>query len=277
MSLPPSRLAWAQDKQPGKEHVLLPNFVRKFGFAQKESANRAFLKLINSNNLRQSRRTNLRKLFKESRRNVEEAFWSEYILGITTKITTKQTAAAVQKSGAKQAQRFIDGLDNNEQPEEYVVDPDDNESDKGEKEETVRSSDNDGNGYTTTDFYEPDDLSHLDRLGGQADNGQAADEDSDADGEDNVAKALKCDSEVVFQKTLIMSSPQLTMSSPVHSFMIDCDDKGLATKFTASEWREVCEEWPETMISTEFSKYIEPFADVDTLTGVKEALCARPE
>ena len=49
MNVPANHLAWAQDKTLGKEHVLLPNFVRKFGFADKDSANGAFLKLINSN------------------------------------------------------------------------------------------------------------------------------------------------------------------------------------------------------------------------------------
>ncbi|GJJ79230.1 hypothetical protein EMPS_11590 [Entomortierella parvispora] len=65
--------------------------------------------------------------------------------------------------------------------------------------------------------------------------------------------------------------------NPVHSFMIDCDDKWLASKFAAEEWKEICEGWPEATISAGTSGYIESFADVDTLVGLEKALCVRPE
>ncbi|KAF9116801.1 hypothetical protein BGX27_010418 [Mortierella sp. AM989] len=39
---------------------------------------------------------------------IEETFWADYILKVTTEITTKQTAAAAQKAGAKQAE--VDGI-----------------------------------------------------------------------------------------------------------------------------------------------------------------------
>lgn len=59
--------------------------------------------------------------------------------------------------------------------------------------------------------------------------------------------------------------------------MVDCDDKWLARQFAAEEWTEICEGWPEVPISAEMSAYIESFADVDTLAGLKNSLSVRPE
>ncbi|KAG0195455.1 hypothetical protein BGX28_001335, partial [Mortierella sp. GBA30] len=132
MSVPSCHIDWALEKKAGKEHVLLPNFVRKFEFTDKDSANRAFSALIGSNNLRQSRRLNLQRLFTEFQQNLEESFWTDHTLKISTNITTKQTATAVQKSGTKQAQveyqRFIARLDKDASFEEYKDDPDDDAS-----------------------------------------------------------------------------------------------------------------------------------------------------
>ncbi|KAF9537745.1 hypothetical protein EC957_007712 [Mortierella hygrophila] len=92
----------------------------------------AFLMLIGSNNLRQSRRELLQRLFTEFRQNLEESFWSDHTLKISTRITTKQTAIAVQKSGTKQAQveyqRFITCLEKDALSEEHEDDPDDNKN-----------------------------------------------------------------------------------------------------------------------------------------------------
>lgn len=139
MSVPGSHLDWAQEKKAGEEHVLLPNFVRrKFGFTDKDSANMAFLMLIGSNNLRQSRRELLQRLFTEFQQNLEESFWSDHTLKISTRITTKQTAIAVQKSGTKQAQveyqRFITCLEKDALSEEHEDDPDDNKNCSGHED-----------------------------------------------------------------------------------------------------------------------------------------------
>ncbi|KAF9279868.1 hypothetical protein BGZ74_002727 [Mortierella antarctica] len=59
-----------------------------------------------------------------------------------------------------------------------------------QEEEEIKDDDDNGIGYLTADLYESDDLSHLDRLGGQLDDDQVADENSDDDREDAVAKGV---------------------------------------------------------------------------------------
>lgn len=109
MNVPSSHLVRAQEKKAGKEHVLLPNFVRKFGF-DKDSKIGLFLMLIGSNNLRQSLRVHLQQLFTEFQQYLEESFWSDHSLKISTSISTKQADATVQTSGSKQAQMEYQGF-----------------------------------------------------------------------------------------------------------------------------------------------------------------------
>ncbi|KAF9343955.1 hypothetical protein BGX34_006191, partial [Mortierella sp. NVP85] len=121
MSVPPSYIAWANDKKEGKEHVLLPNFVRKFRFTDKDT------RIIFEKVAEPISGTCFQK-------NLEESFWAGYTLKVNTKITTKQTATAVQKSGAKLAeweyQRYAAHLDEDTLSEQYEDDPDDCVSDK---------------------------------------------------------------------------------------------------------------------------------------------------
>ncbi|KAF9367259.1 hypothetical protein BGX21_007638, partial [Mortierella sp. AD011] len=49
-------LEWANDKKPRKAHVSFPNFVKMFDLTDKETAIEAFLSLISSSVLRETRR-----------------------------------------------------------------------------------------------------------------------------------------------------------------------------------------------------------------------------
>ncbi|KAF8950076.1 hypothetical protein BGZ52_003808, partial [Haplosporangium bisporale] len=59
-----------------------------------------------------------------------------------------------------------------------------------QEEEEIKDDNENGIGYSTADLYESDDLSHLDRLVGQLDDDQVANENSDDDREGAVAKGV---------------------------------------------------------------------------------------
>lgn len=112
MSVLSRHILWASGKKPGKEHVKLPNFVRRFGYTNKDSANHDFLQLISSPHLRKRRRILLHNLYMHFKDNLEEAFWLNHTLKASTRNTAKQTAIAVQNVGALLARREYQSFTN---------------------------------------------------------------------------------------------------------------------------------------------------------------------
>ncbi|KAG0357278.1 hypothetical protein BG005_003765 [Podila minutissima] len=114
-----------------------------------------------------------------------------------------------------------------------------------QEEEEIEDDDDDGIGYSMADLYESDDLLHLDRLGEQLHDDRVTDENSDDDREGDVVNGAD------------------DRENPL------CSRKKRKTM--------KCRGWPEVPISAEMSAYIESFADVDTLAGLKNSLSVRPE
>lgn len=110
MSVPSAHISWALEKKPGKEHVILQNFVKRFKYTNKDSANNDFLQLLGIPQLQNRRRTLLQNLHKHFVDNLEERFWLNHTLSASTKNTTKKTATAVQNVGAILAEKEYQGL-----------------------------------------------------------------------------------------------------------------------------------------------------------------------
>ncbi|KAG0247572.1 hypothetical protein BG011_001271, partial [Mortierella polycephala] len=66
--------------------------------------------------------------------------------------------------------------------------------------------------------------------------------------------------------------------SPLHSFMVDIDDRWLKKKFEEEDWREICSKWPKVSDLPESVKdYIQTFEEITDLEGMSDALRIRPE
>ncbi|KAG0352049.1 hypothetical protein BGZ54_002983, partial [Gamsiella multidivaricata] len=103
-------LNWACNKERKKEHASSPNFVKKFDFTDKESANEAYLSFISSHRIRENRRRELHEAYKVFRERNEDIFWERRALEIADRrllinsaIVAKKTAAMAQKASIKEA------------------------------------------------------------------------------------------------------------------------------------------------------------------------------
>ncbi|KAG0013175.1 hypothetical protein BGZ82_002275 [Podila clonocystis] len=179
-----------------------------------------------------------------------------------------------------------------------------------EDDEDVEDYDADDTGYSSTDLYEPDDLSHLTQLGDQEEEDQAESQESDSEVDSATIardlpvkklKTVKCrpfdvPSKKSFQRRFeslgskwILSTSTVVEDklyeiglasefySPIHSFMVDCDDAQVARNFTELEWNEICGEWPTTQIPAKTVDYVESFSDVESLQNLEELLKQRPK
>ncbi|KAG0041367.1 hypothetical protein BGZ83_001892 [Gryganskiella cystojenkinii] len=133
---------WLFNKQPKKEHVSLQNFVIKFGFTDQKSTNEAYLLLIISPRIRESRRTRLQDAFKLFKQRNETKFWesrnlktADHRLLVNSATIAKKTGIIIQETGFQEAssglKRYASELLDVE-PLEVNDDPDDeSELDEG--------------------------------------------------------------------------------------------------------------------------------------------------
>ncbi|KAG0308019.1 hypothetical protein BGZ99_001302, partial [Dissophora globulifera] len=103
MSVPPEHLRWALDKAPGQEHVLFPNFVRRFDLNDRQSAENQFELLLNSSSIRIQRRQTIKKAFRDFQLHRQVKFWAERKLKLKTTVTALQAGVVTHDMGIKQA------------------------------------------------------------------------------------------------------------------------------------------------------------------------------
>ncbi|KAG0011249.1 hypothetical protein BGZ80_000825 [Entomortierella chlamydospora] len=131
-------LNWACNKAHKKEHVSFSNFVKKFDITDKESANEAYLSLINSDHIRENRRKRLGDAYRVFRERNEDIFWERRALKIADRrllinsaIVAKKTAIMNQKAGVKETssgfRRYQSDLEAIYDSDE-VIDDDESES-----------------------------------------------------------------------------------------------------------------------------------------------------
>lgn len=82
---------WAMTKQKGKEHVTLANFVHKFGYTNQNSANSAYLALVENSQIESRRSERLLDAFREFTDNSSELFWSEIESKIDTVLSSRKS------------------------------------------------------------------------------------------------------------------------------------------------------------------------------------------
>ncbi|KAK3823340.1 MAG: hypothetical protein J3Q66DRAFT_397809 [Benniella sp.] len=95
-----------------KEHVSLPDFVKKFDITDRDKANEAFLTLISCTHLRESRRNQLQAAFKLSRERNENTFRERRALRVTDKsLMTSSADVAKEAAVIAQNSKIIDCSD----------------------------------------------------------------------------------------------------------------------------------------------------------------------
>ena len=99
---------WALNKQKGEEHVTLPNFVRKFGYTNQDSAYSAYSVLIGNSQMESRRKERLQKAFKEFRDNSEAMFWSEVESMVDTTLSSRKSGMITRAAGLRQAAQDYD-------------------------------------------------------------------------------------------------------------------------------------------------------------------------
>ncbi|KAG0211628.1 hypothetical protein BGX31_001640, partial [Mortierella sp. GBA43] len=114
-----------------------------------DSANSAFLALINSPEIRKSRRIKLCRAFEDFQKNREEVFWTQRAIQVSTEVTTNEVVA-VQRTGGKKAQleyqREGAGLGTFSAVDELIGDSDNTGSDTGSAGEGPSCSSNEPHG-----------------------------------------------------------------------------------------------------------------------------------
>ncbi|KAF9417759.1 hypothetical protein BGZ94_009868 [Podila epigama] len=144
-------LAWATDKEHEKEHVSFSNFVKKFDITDKKSANEAFLSLISSPRLRETRRKRLQDAYKKFRERHEDIFWERRALKVADRrllincaTIAKETAVIAQKASIKETssgfRRYQSNSKTIEDSDDEVIDDDVTDS-EGEAETNANSAD----------------------------------------------------------------------------------------------------------------------------------------
>ncbi|KAG0229625.1 hypothetical protein BGW41_002926 [Actinomortierella wolfii] len=101
---------WALRKKKGEEHVTLPNFVRKFGFTNRESAYSAYGVLINDSQIDAQRSKRLQDAFNTFKSNAETLFWSAIESRIDTTLTSRKAGMITRAAGIQQAALDYDNL-----------------------------------------------------------------------------------------------------------------------------------------------------------------------
>ncbi|KAF9112814.1 hypothetical protein BGX27_002742 [Mortierella sp. AM989] len=130
---------WALKKKPNKEHVTFVNFVKKFGFTNKKSANEAYLSLINSKHIRQKRQKKLHGAYMAFQERSEDSFWTgraleiaDRMLLVNSAIVAKKTGVIVQDAGFREAKSGLRRYPNNTESDfeslEVIDDSDDSTS-----------------------------------------------------------------------------------------------------------------------------------------------------
>ena len=94
---------WALKKKIGEEHVTLPNFVRKFGYTNRESAYSAYRALIDDSQIDTRRSKRLREAFKGFKDNAEVMFWSAMESRLDTTLTSRKAGMVTRAAGIRQA------------------------------------------------------------------------------------------------------------------------------------------------------------------------------
>ncbi|KAG0006576.1 hypothetical protein BGZ65_006434 [Modicella reniformis] len=143
-----SFLTWALNKVPKKEHVTFTNFVKKFGFTTKESANEAYITLINSTNICQRRQMKLHESYKLFLERQEDGFWADrtlkttdHMLLVNSAVIAKKAGTMIQEAGLLEANsglgRYLSDLKTEDESLEVLDDTDDSESEATETGGTV--------------------------------------------------------------------------------------------------------------------------------------------
>ncbi|KAF9944885.1 hypothetical protein BGZ65_011464, partial [Modicella reniformis] len=99
-----SQIQWVLANVETEEQVTFTTFVKRFRFSDKQSATEAYLSLINSSQIRQSRREKLREAFVFFQKNHEEDFWANRALQLNSQTSSKKAAVFVQNVGLRQAE-----------------------------------------------------------------------------------------------------------------------------------------------------------------------------
>ncbi|KAF9089060.1 hypothetical protein BGX27_002570 [Mortierella sp. AM989] len=145
MSASSAHLRWALEKKRGKEHVFLPNFVRRFGLSDRVSATREFESLLNLNNIRSRRRKKIAKAFEYFQDHHQEQFWAERALEVNTEVTIKRTGAIMQDAGVNEVKMACERYFSNNEGRSLEMDlEDDSESESGSESESESESEEEG-------------------------------------------------------------------------------------------------------------------------------------
>ncbi|KAF9415975.1 hypothetical protein BGZ76_004726, partial [Entomortierella beljakovae] len=178
------------------------------------------------------------------------------------------------------------------------------------EDEDVEEYNADDTGYSSSDLYEEDDLSHLTRLGVQGEEAQSESQESshqvdsttmtynfnvkklknkkcrpfDARSKKSFQKRFeslgskwKLSTGTVVEDRLYEVGQEYEFYSPIHSFMVDCNDTEVAKHFTEFEWNEICGEWPVAQLEGNTIDYIESFSDVESIDDLEKLLKQRPK
>ncbi|KAF9992393.1 hypothetical protein BGZ79_003122 [Entomortierella chlamydospora] len=137
MPLSKAQIKWAIEKTPFQEHVLFPNFVRRFKLTDKDAAIELFEELLELSSVRAKRRTKLKAAFSDFRLHSEEKFWSKYALEVKTKVTALNAGVIVHDLGLQEQKLASFRLmsENDEIEESYYI------SDSSESEEDEERND----------------------------------------------------------------------------------------------------------------------------------------
>ncbi|KAF8950077.1 hypothetical protein BGZ46_004775, partial [Entomortierella lignicola] len=186
-----------------------------------------------------------------------------------------------------------------------------NASCQKEMQHLAEDYDADDTGYSSSDLYEADDLLHLTLLEVQEEEVQAESQESNYEADNTTMsgnfsvkkfrnkkrqQSFNACSKKSFQKRFESLGSKWELStgtvvedklyeigqeykfySPIHSFMVDCNDTEVARHFTELEWNEICGEWPMTQLEGNTIDYIESFSDVESVESLKELLKERPK
>lgn len=87
---------------------MLPNFVHKFGYMNKDSASLAYSVLIESSQVEFRWLERLQEAFKEFRLNSEEMFWSEVESKVDTALLSRKSGMITRAAGLQQAVQDYD-------------------------------------------------------------------------------------------------------------------------------------------------------------------------
>ncbi|KAF9542837.1 hypothetical protein EC957_001490 [Mortierella hygrophila] len=101
-------------RKAGEEHVTLRNFVRKFGYTNRESAYSAYDTLIKDSQIEARRSKRLRDAFNTFKGNAEKLFWSSMESRVDTTLTSRKAGMVTRAVGIRQAtldyERFFEDV-----------------------------------------------------------------------------------------------------------------------------------------------------------------------